>query len=331
MNGVFMRFGVAPIQWDWYWNWTVEEVLTAEKLGFDSIWILEHHGREDMYYPSPLVALAGLASVTRRVELGSCILILPLYHPVHVAEDSAMVDLISGGRLILGVGLGYRREEYDLFQIPMKDRGRRMSESLILIRKLWMEPIVDFKGVFFEVRGFSLQPKPLRKPHPPIWVGGWSSQALKRAAEFGDAWFIGPVGALPDVKNSYLKYMNALKSFNKTLSRLPLVREIYVAEESGEAYEKALKYIGGMYFKDYASWRHPLVKNAKSFEDVARDRFIVGSPDDCISQIERFSRELKITDVIFRVHYPGMNIEEGLKVIRLIGGKIKPYFEELKS
>jgi len=323
-----MRFGVAPIQWDWYWSWTVEEVLTAEKLGFDSIWILEHHGREDMYYPSPLVALAGLASATKRVELGSCVLILPLYHPVHVAEDAAMVDVLSGGRLILGVGLGYRREEYELFQVPMKDRGRRMTESLTLIEKLWTEPVVDFKGRFFQVRGFSLQPKPLRKPHPPIWVGGWSIQALKRAAELGDAWFIGPVGALQDVKNSYLAYVNALKSLGKKLGRLPLVREVYVAEDSSEAYEKALKYIGGMYFKDYASWGHPLVRGVERFEDVARDRFIVGNPDECISQIERFTRELKITDLIFRVHYPGMGLEEGLKLIRLIGGRIKPYFEE---
>ena len=330
MNGVSMRFGVAPVQWDWYWDWTVEEALTAEKLDFSSIWILEHHGREDMYYPSPLVALAGLASLTKRVELGSCVLILPLYHPVHVAEDSAMVDVISGGRLILGVGLGYVKEEYSLFQTPMKDRGRRMTESLILIRKLWTEHIVNFKGVFFDVRNFSLQPKPLRKPHPPIWVGGWSSQALERAAELGDAWFIGPVGAFPDVKNSYLKYVDALKKFDKTAERLPLVREIYVAEKSDEAYEKAVKYIGGMYFKDYVSWSHPLVKGAKSFEDVAKDRFIIGSPDDCISQIEKFSRELKITDMIFRVHYPGMSLEEGLKVIRLIAEKIKPYFEEPK-
>lgn len=322
-----MRFGIAPIQWNWYWNLTVEETQMAEKMGFNSIWILEHHGMEDTYYPSPLIALAGLASVTRCVELGSCILILPLYHPVHVAEEAAMVDVISGGRLILGVGLGYRSEEYELFQVSMRDRGKRMTESLVLIKRLWTEPTVNFKGRFFQVRGFSLYPKPLRKPHPPIWIGGWSDRALERAAKLGDAWFIGPVGALPDIRSGYSKYLDYLKKFGKTLGRLPLVREIYVAEDSTEAYEKAVKYIGSMYFRDYTSWGHPLVKSAKSFEDIARDRFIVGNPDECISQIEKFTKELKVTDMIFRVHYPGMTIDEGLNVIRLIAEKIKPYFE----
>jgi len=326
-----MKFGMAPIQWGWYWSWTVEEVQLAEKLGFDSAWILEHHGREDMYYPSPLVALAGLASATKRIELGTCILILPLYHPVHVAEDAAVVDVISGGRLILGVGLGYRREEYEVFQVPMKARGDRMTESLVLIKKLWTEPTVDFEGKFFKVRGFSLYPKPVRKPHPPIWVGGWSRRALRRAAELGDAWFIGPVGSLGDVLNSYRVYMDYTKKLGKKPERIPLVREAYVAEDPVEAREKAEKYIGAMYFRDYVSWGHSLVKDLRGFEDVARDRFIVGDPDECISQVEDAAKRLGVTDMIFRVHYPGMDLKEGLEVIRLLGEKVIPYFKDLEG
>lgn len=326
-----VRFGIAPIQWGWYWSWTVEEVQLAEKLGFDSAWILEHHGREDMYYPSPLVTLAGLASATKRMELGTCILILPLYHPVHVAEDAAMVDVISNGRLILGVGLGYRREEYEVFQVPMERRGDRMTESLVLIRKLWTEPTVNFEGEFFRVRGFSLHPKPVRRPHPPIWVGGWSRMALRRAAELGDAWFIGPVGSLRDIAKSYSFYMDYMRRLGREPSRVPLVREVYVAEDPVEACEKAEKYIGAMYLRDYVSWGHSLVKGLKCFEELARERFIVGDPDECISQVEDILKRLRATDVIFRMHYPGMSLREGLEVLRLLGERVIPYFKDVKD
>lgn len=323
-----MKFGLAPVQWNRYWSWTVKEVLLAEKLGFSSVWMFEHHGRGDAYYPSPLIALAGLASVTKRMELGTCVLLLPLYHPVHVAEDSAVIDVMSNGRFILGVGLGYRRKEYELFQISMKGRGSRMTESIKLIRELWTKPTVSFRGRFFNVENFSLEPKPVRKPHPPIWIGGWSRRALRRAAELGDAWLIGPVGSMRSVLDGYRVYMGFLEKLDRRVEIIPLTRDCYVAEDSVEAYGKASRYIGSMYFRDYASWNHPLVSGLKTFEELARDRFIIGNPDECISQIERIRKRLNVTDLILRVHYPGMSIEEGLEVIKLIGERIIPYFED---
>ena len=134
------------------------------------------------------------------------------------------------------------------------------------------------------------------------------------------------------VRTAYERqYAIVLEKLGKKPERIPLVREVYVAEDPVEAREKAEKYIGAMYFRDYVSWSHSLVKDLKSFEDVARDRFIVGDPDECISQVEDAAKRLGVTDMIFRVHYPGMDLKEGLEVIRLLGEKVIPYFKDLEG
>ena len=133
-----MHIGLSPLQSGSNFEATIQDCERAEALGFDSVWLGEHHNHP-LLYPTPLIGLAAIASRTRRVHLGTGVLLLPLYHPLAVAEEGAMVDMISGGRLILGLGAGYAPEEFSAFGISIKERGRRLEEGAALLHRLWTE------------------------------------------------------------------------------------------------------------------------------------------------------------------------------------------------
>src|SRR5262247_1247182 len=162
-----MKIGLSPLQGQAGFEETLQECERAEAAGFDSIWLGEHHNNP-VLYPAPLIGLAAIASRTRRVRLGTGVLLLPLYHPLAVAEEGAMVDMISGGRFILGLGAGYAPEEFSAFGISIKERGRRLEEGATLVRRLWTEEHVSHEGRHYRVTDVTLGPRPVQQPRPPI-------------------------------------------------------------------------------------------------------------------------------------------------------------------
>src|SRR5215475_2646078 len=140
-----MKVGISPLQAGGDFEETIRECERAEAAGFDSVWLGEHHNSA-VLHPTPLIRLAAIAARTRRLRLGTGVLLLPLYHPLAVAEEAAMVDVISGGRLVLGVGAGYAPEEFSAFGISIKERGRRLEEGAALVRRIWTEEHVSFVG-----------------------------------------------------------------------------------------------------------------------------------------------------------------------------------------
>ena len=210
-----MQFGVALPQFgprarDPAVRERIREVaVAAERLGYDIVWTAEHlilpytvhtpypYGDRlpfDVADPILDVAstLAYVAALTSRVRLGTSVVVLPYHHPIALAKALTSVDLLSGGRLLLGVAGGWLREEFDLLGVPFRERGARTDESLALIKRLWTEDRVSFRGRFFSVDDAAFFPKPLQRPHPPIWVGGDSAAALRRVARFGDGWLAAP-------------------------------------------------------------------------------------------------------------------------------------------
>src|SRR5260370_784838 len=139
---------------------TLDQIVAAETLGFDSVWTSEHHFVDDGYLPSTLLFLAAAAARTRRMRIGTLILLLPLHHPLRVAEDAAVLDLISGGRLDLGVAAGYRVEEFEVFRVPHGDRGRRMSEALAILQGAWGDGPFSFEGRDFQYHSVNVTPQP---------------------------------------------------------------------------------------------------------------------------------------------------------------------------
>lgn len=161
--------------------------VAAEEAGFDSFWVTEHHGLPDGYLPSPLTLLAALAPVTHRIELGTGVLLAPLHHPVRIAEDAAVVDLLSGGRLILGLGLGYAAHEYAAFGVDPTTRGVRLSALVRALRTAW-----SGKPVSCEVLGLdNVLVTPVPQRPIPVWLGGYAPRAVRRAGRLADGHLIG--------------------------------------------------------------------------------------------------------------------------------------------
>src|SRR6266508_5922637 len=140
-----LKIGFIPIEGGQFYREALEEVVRAEELGFDSVWMEEHHGVKDHYWPSPLPVLAGFATRTSRMLLGTDILVAPFYHPVRLAEDAALLDVMSGGRFVLGVAIGYKPDEFALYGAELDKRGARFEEQLAIIRGLWTQDRIAFK------------------------------------------------------------------------------------------------------------------------------------------------------------------------------------------
>jgi probable F420-dependent oxidoreductase len=171
-----------------------------EALGYDQIDLMDHvtvglptPGREETRAAAseilePLVTLGALAATTSRIGLGTGVLILPQRQPALVAKQVATLDVLSRGRMRLGVGVGWQESEYDSLGVPFRERGRRMDEGITLIRRYWTEPSVTFAGAFYRAEAMAMEPKPVQPGGPPIWIGGESDAALRRVGRLGDGW-----------------------------------------------------------------------------------------------------------------------------------------------
>src|SRR2546425_1208641 len=190
-----LKIGVIPIEGGHYYREALEEVTRAEELGFESVWMEEHHAVTDHYWPSPLTVLAGFATRTSRVTLGTDILVAAFYHPVRLAEDVALLDVMSNGRVTLGIAIGYKPDEFALYGVELEKRGARFEEQLRIMTGLWTDGRVSFKCRYYTLEG-RLEPPPVQRPHPPVWVGGWGELTLKRAATLADNWIPGPTADL---------------------------------------------------------------------------------------------------------------------------------------
>ena len=175
---------------------SLEMAAWSDRVGLDTVVLSEHHGAEDGFLPSPIVAAAAMAGCTRRITISLSALLLPLYDPVKVAEDLAVLDLVSGGRVVTIVGLGYRPEEYAMFDAPWEGRGPWFDECIDVLLRAWSGEEFEFRG-----RTVRVTPRPASDPHPTVLVGGRSKPAARRAARFGLPFF--PDSADPELRTAY--------------------------------------------------------------------------------------------------------------------------------
>jgi alkanesulfonate monooxygenase SsuD/methylene tetrahydromethanopterin reductase-like flavin-dependent oxidoreductase (luciferase family) len=330
-----MKFGFIPIEGGHYYREFLAEVELGESLGFDSVWLEEHHGVKDHYWPSPLTGLAGIATRTERMLFGTDVLILPFYHPVRVAEDAAMLAVMSGGRFILGAAIGYKPDEFALYQADMEMRGARFQEAIELIQQLWTQERVEFVGKYYKVRGLKIEPRPERENRPPIWLGGWGALSLARAARLADAWLPGPTANLDKLLDAQQTYCAKLAECNidPSARAAPLTREVIIASTDTEAREMAKRHLLISYRDEYASpgWRHPLISSREvgpvdEFDAISRDRFLVGSPDSVIKQAQSFQQAFGFDHLICRLYFPGLPHEFIMNELRLLAAEVLPAF-----
>jgi alkanesulfonate monooxygenase SsuD/methylene tetrahydromethanopterin reductase-like flavin-dependent oxidoreductase (luciferase family) len=326
-----MRFGIIPTEGGRFYTECLEEALLAENLGFDSVWLEEHHGIKDHYWPSPLVALAGIATRTERILIGTDIVVMPFYHPVRLAEDAAMLDVMSQGRFILGAAIGYNPDEFNLYQVLMEKRGARFEESIQLIKMLWTEEEIHFSGKYYQVQGLKIEPRPAH--HLPLWLGGWGNLSLERAAKYADAWLPGPTADLDKLLQAQHIYHAHLQSMGITPGSrpTPLTREMVVAKTDRLAREMAERHLMVSYRDEYGGgkWKHPLIGREDTapvdqFEALTRNRFLIGSPDTIIEQIQRFKDAFGMDTLICRLYFPGMPHKFIMDEIRLLAEEVMP-------
>lgn len=326
-----MKFGFISTEGGRFFQEALDETIYGETLGFDSVWLEEHHSIRNHYWPSPLIALAGFATRTSRILLGTDVVVLPFYHPVRAAEDIALLDIMSNGRVIFGAAIGYRQPEFELYDVELDNRGARYVEMLTIMRALWTGERVEHQGRFYKLAG-TIEPRPDRPP--PIWLGGWGPLSLKRAAELGDAWVPGPTANLEKLLAAQQQYREQLISAGKDPAAMPspLTREVIIADTSAQAWELAERYLMVNYRDEYGGgWKHPLIgaeddTPVNQLKALSRDRFIIGSPDECIAKIRHFVDTFGVDHLICRLYFPGMPHEQIMHELKLLAEEVFPAF-----
>jgi alkanesulfonate monooxygenase SsuD/methylene tetrahydromethanopterin reductase-like flavin-dependent oxidoreductase (luciferase family) len=223
----------------------------AEDLGYDTIWLTEHHFIDDGYAPSLLPIAAAIAARTRRIRIGTFVILLPLHNALRIAEDAATVDIISNGRFDLGVGQGYRISEFVGFNIPRSERGARLEEGTEVIRRVWTEKNVTCNGRFNQLTDVTVVPGPVQKPHPPIWLAARGPKSIARAARNGyHLMGTGPV-------EQQQVYDSALQACGRNPDKFFIAqpRTVFVAgrrERAWDAAEAGVHYMMSCYGKWFA-------------------------------------------------------------------------------
>lgn len=311
----------------------VEQARLAKQAGFDALAAGHHYLSPPYQSLQSLPLLARLAGEAPGLELCLSVLLMAMLNPVQTAEEVASLDIMSEGKVVFGVGIGYRDVEYEAFGTTSRDRVPRMLEALELIKRLWTEEAVTFEGRFFRVHDATCTIRPVQKPYPPIWIAANADPAVVRTARLGLSWFVNPHAALPTIERQWARYKQALAEASQPMpAARPIVLELQVAPTHEEAVETARPFLEAKYAA-YAEWGQDKVLPGEEsfrigFDDLARDRFILGTPDEVIEQIEERVRRLESNYLIFRMGWPGMEAAKVLRVIAMMGEKVLPHFHK---
>jgi alkanesulfonate monooxygenase SsuD/methylene tetrahydromethanopterin reductase-like flavin-dependent oxidoreductase (luciferase family) len=307
----------------------IEQVRLARDLGFDVLAFGQHFLMNEFQAPQPAVAAARLAAEAGSMRIGITIYLLPLLNPVAVAEEAASFDIVTGGRFIFGIGLGYRDEEDQAFGLGASERVLRLRAHLDVVKKLWAGEPVDFESPYCRLRQATMALRPVQRPHPPIWVAANNDRAVERAAELGDTWIINPHATLATIGRQMALYRAALGRLGKPFpAELPIMREICVADSRAAALALARPSLEQKY-RAYVAWgQHKALPDdddmTQAFDELLRDRFVLGDPARCAAELQRCADETGANTMIFRVGWPGMAQEGTLRSLRLLGEAVQP-------
>jgi alkanesulfonate monooxygenase SsuD/methylene tetrahydromethanopterin reductase-like flavin-dependent oxidoreductase (luciferase family) len=286
------------------------EAQTAEAAGFSGVFVSEHHQARLRYLPAPVPLMFLLAAATTTVDVGAALLLMPLAHPVQVAEDLALLDHVSAGRVILGTGMGYLQDDFEAFGLPRAHAPSRLEESLEIVRRLWSEPSVTFYGRRYQLREVSLAVPPRTPGGPPIWVGGRSPAGAKRAARSGDAWVLDSIPRRQTFRPWYEVYLEVCAR-RGSAPKVAILRDgwLDLGTAADAAYRDAVldahrgKAAAGAYAVEPAIADLP--PSALRFEQLAEDRWLIGSAAEIHAQLDRWEAELGVGYVLLRLRTRG--------------------------
>lgn len=294
---------VAVTAWPSGQGWRAEalsrQAVTAEAMGFHSFWLPENHLGDHRSIPSPLTLLAAVAANTQRIKLATTSYLLPIRHPLQAAEEVAVLDQLSNGRVILGVGRGIQGAVFEAFEVAPGDKRKLFQANLDIMRSAWAgEPILQGK----DGKPVLLAPLPVQRPHPPIWVAAFGPLALKQAASLGFPYLASPIETLDVLEENYRGYHLALQQAGQaTPAEIPVMRTIFVARNARETSEVR------------ARLERSVPATVKNKAAAVEDWAVVGDRHYVRDRLGEYVERLQITHLIARGGLPGLDSKAQLK------------------
>ena len=348
-----MRFGLFqsvqlpdPREEVRYYKDAVDQVLRAEELGYDSVWMTEHHFSKHGIVSATLSLLAYLAGLTKTIRLGTGVAVLPFHNPIQLAEQAATVDLLSDGRLDFGVGRGFQWGEFHKLNIPMEEATRRFEEAMEVVTKAWTssEPF-DHAGEFWTFNDMTIHPKPVQSPHPPVWVAAASPSSLERVARHDWNLLVGQGEPFEQVAAQVEQYRTAVgeAGFDYNPGRVVVARPMYTAASNGQARQDTE--LPFMWFKqtgqevgappdnnvellpeEYNAYRRRFSRDVTfDYDSMFQDVALFGTPDQLVEKIEGLRRN-GVENIIFFINFGGIESQKVIESLELFAKEVMPHF-----
>lgn len=303
--------------------------------GWDSVFTGQHYLNEGNNQQLQCVPfIARLQAEAGHMTCGLGILLVPLHNPVYIAETVASLDVICRGNFVFGVGMGYVPREFDAFQVPIEERVKRFTGHLELVKRLWSEESVTYEDATTKLVNVRMNIRPVQKPHPPIWVAANQDVAVRRAARIGDAWMMNPHATMASIVRQMAIFREERQVAKLPPAReRPLIREIVCARSRKEALELAGPYLAEKY-KAYTKWGQDNAMPSgdslqQPLDELLKDRFVLGSPEECYRELEPYVKQTGANHIIFRAHWAGMPLGSALYSLRMISDELLPALKKL--
>lgn len=337
------EFGVTPQQ---VYAEALDQIQYADELGIHQVWLTEHHFMDDGYCPSPMIAAAAIAGRTRRIRIGQGVVLLPFYgHPLKLAEDAAVLDVLSGGRFELGIGRGYRPHEFAGFGMNIKQRKSMTDEGIDILQRAWQGEKFSFDGKHYQVKDVRLTPVPVQQPMP-LWSGAATATSRRQVAERGMPLLVSLITNLAETCAEFGDYTASLRACGRDPAQFPraLIREFYVADDQARAWAEVKPHFLHVYRKVYcppwlgfyddnADGSRRLVTDPNDAyfesENYRRDRHIIGDPEFCARELRRFRDEAGIDLMILRMQFPGQPHAQVMRSLELLVNEVIPRVEAI--
>ena len=296
---------------------TIEQAELADRLGFDHVWFTEHHFLEDGYLPAFQPLAGAIAARTERIRISTDIALLPLYHPIRLAEELAILDHISHGRIELGIGMGYVPDEFAAFGVPLKNRVSMTEEGIEILRLAWADGPFSFHGKRYTLDDVDVHPKPVQPGGPPLWIAAMSRAGAMRAARFGT--HLLPQGSRSDVLDPWREHADDADD-----KRVGIIRSFYVSddrERDWPAFRTAERFRMAIYDRfmsetpDDYGWRQGGTIPQGAF---------MGTPEECVDEIVSFVTEFGITDIASSGLPPGIAPERMAENLERLANEVLP-------
>lgn len=302
-----MKFGVLQ-----FFSWTrrvpletvferaMQRIEVMDEGGYDAVWLAEHHFNTYSICPSVTLMATHVAARTKRIRVGTAVTLAGFYHPLRLAEELAMVDILSGGRLNWGAGRGFDPLEFRTFAVPVEESSDRFRECVEIVLAAWSHERVEYAGKFWQFSGVEVLPKPLQQPHPPVWLAATSPESIRRAAERGYTILMDPHASHGEIGRKRQLYRQELEAAGYSLAgrEIPMARLIAIADSDAEA--RAVAYEGARW--TVGAYANP-TKNALGggidtkaemdpVERYVNEVIISGTPDRVVDQLQQLREEI---------------------------------------